>query len=356
MCCGLARYIMLIQMQHIPLGGSAVAQRSGDKALEQGMCAVGAALELRVELCTQMEVAAGQLHSLHQMAVRACAGNDQPGVLHLLPEVVVEFIAVAVALPDLALAVTLGHLGAGRHCAGILAQAHGAALGDVALLIRHQGDDVVGTVRGELAGIGVLVAQHIAGKFNDHDLHTKADAKAGHMVLAGVLSGLDHALDAAVAKAAGHDDAVHVCKSFLAGSLIGQILAFHPADLHLTVVLKPGVVQAFHHREVCIVQLDVLAHQCNGAGLAAGGNAGDYLLPLGQVSGGNIQMQLLHHHIVQTVGVQHQRALVETGHGQVLDDALRFDVAEGADLAADIAAHAAVCAQDDDIGAYAHAL
>ena len=38
------RYIMLLQMQHIPLGGSAVAQRSGDKALEQGMCAVGAAL------------------------------------------------------------------------------------------------------------------------------------------------------------------------------------------------------------------------------------------------------------------------------------------------------------------------
>ena len=320
------------------------------------MCAVGAALELRVELCTQMEVAAGQLHSLHQMTVRACAGNDQPGVLHLLPEVVVELIAVAVALPDLALAVALGHLGAGRHRAGVLAQTHGAALGDVALLVRHQGDDVVGTVRGELAGIGVLVAQHIAGKFNDHDLHTKADAKAGHMVLAGVLGGLDHALDAAVAKAAGHDDAVHVRKSFLAGSLIGQILAFHPADLHLTVVLKPGVVQAFHHREVCIVQLDVLAHQCNGAGLAAGGNAGDYLLPLGQVGGGNIQMQLLHHHIVQTVGVQHQRALVETGHGQVLDDALRFDVAEGADLAADIAAHAAVCAQDDDIGAYAHAL
>ena len=55
-----------------------------------------------------MEVAAGQLYGLHQMAVRASAGNDQPGVLHLLPEVVVELIAVAVALPDLALAVALG--------------------------------------------------------------------------------------------------------------------------------------------------------------------------------------------------------------------------------------------------------
>ena len=55
---------MLLQMQHIPLGGDAVAQRSGDKALEQGMCTVGAALELRVELCAQMEVAAGQFYGL----------------------------------------------------------------------------------------------------------------------------------------------------------------------------------------------------------------------------------------------------------------------------------------------------
>ena len=47
------------------------------------------------------------------------------------------------------------------------------------------------------------------------------------------------------------------------------------------------------------MQLDVLAHQCNGAGLAAGGNAGDHLLPLGQVGRGNIQVQLLHHHIVR---------------------------------------------------------
>ena len=146
----------------------------------------------------------------------------------------------------------------------------------------------MGTVRGELAGISVLVAQHIAGKFNDHDLHTKADAKAGNTVLAGILGGLDHALNAAVAKAAGHDDAVHIRKGFLAGGLIGQILAFYPADLHLTVVFKPGMVQAFHHREVSIVQLDILAHQCNGAGLAAGGNAGDHLLPLGQVGRGNI--------------------------------------------------------------------
>ena len=54
--------------------------------------------------------------------------------------------------------------------------------------------------------------------------------------------------------------------------------------------------------------------------------------------------------------MQHQGALVEAWHGQVFDDALGLDVAEGADLAADVAAHAAVGPQDDDVGADAHAL
>ena len=56
---------------------------------------------------------------------------------------------------------------------------------------------------------------------------------------------------------------------------------------------------------------DRLAHQRDGAGLAAGGDAAHHLLPLGQVGSGHIQLELLHHDLVQTTGVQHQRALVQ---------------------------------------------
>ena len=83
-------------MQQAALLAGTELERCRDEALEQRMSAVGAALELGVELGTQMEVPAGQLYGLHQMAVRAGAGNDQAGVLHLLPEVVVELVAVAV--------------------------------------------------------------------------------------------------------------------------------------------------------------------------------------------------------------------------------------------------------------------
>ena len=43
-----------------------VLERSSDKALEQGMCAVGAALEFGVELYAHMEITTGQLNSFHQ--------------------------------------------------------------------------------------------------------------------------------------------------------------------------------------------------------------------------------------------------------------------------------------------------
>ena len=98
------------------------------------------------------------------------------------------------------------------------------------------------TLGGELAGVGVGVAKNMAGKLHDHDLHTEADAEVGNIILAGVLCGLYHAFDAAVAEAAGDDDAVHVRKGFLAGCLVGQVLALDPLDLHLTVVLEAGVV------------------------------------------------------------------------------------------------------------------
>ena len=43
----------------------------------------------------------------------------------------------------------------------------------------------------------------MARKFDDCDLHAEADAEVRDAALARVLGGQDHALDAAVAKAAG---------------------------------------------------------------------------------------------------------------------------------------------------------
>ena len=60
---------------------------------------------------------------------------------------------------------------------------------------------------GELRAVRVGPADGVARKLDDGDLHTEADAEIGTPFLARVLRGEDHALDAAVAEAAGHQHA-----------------------------------------------------------------------------------------------------------------------------------------------------
>ena len=105
--------------------------------------AVGTALELGVELDSHKEGVAGDLHRLHQTTVGRLTAESQPSHLQLGPVLVVELIAVAVALVDLRRAVAVGHLRARRDDAGVLAQTHRAALRLNALLVRHQVNDVV---------------------------------------------------------------------------------------------------------------------------------------------------------------------------------------------------------------------
>src|SRR6266403_328004 len=72
---------------------------------------------------------------------------------------------------------------------------------------RHQPDQRFGG-RAELGGIGLLDADEIARRFDDSHLHAEADAEIRHVALAGELRRADLALGAALAEAAGHQDAV----------------------------------------------------------------------------------------------------------------------------------------------------
>ena len=104
------------------------------------MRAVGAALELRVELDADEPLLLRLLHNLHEPAIRGQACQTQARVHQLGTKLVVELIAVAVALGDLRC--TVGRAGQRilRQHAGILAETHRAALGGDAHLIGHERD------------------------------------------------------------------------------------------------------------------------------------------------------------------------------------------------------------------------
>ena len=234
---------------------------------------------------------------------------------------------MAVALADLALAVQSAGTAVRRQHAGILAQPHGAALGGHAHLIRHQVDDGMGGLGRHLRGVGVGPAQHVAGKLNDGDLHAKADAQIGNVVFTGVPGGGDHALDAPVAEAAGHQNTAapgqHLRRVFLRHGL-----RVHPADMHHRAAGRSRVEQGFLHAEIGVVKLHVLAHQRNGDLPAGVFDIADHGGPVGHVRRRAGKTQLAAHDLIQTLLLQQQRHLIQRVRRGVLDHAILGDVAE----------------------------
>ena len=122
----------------------------------------------------------------------AGAGNDQALLLELGAELVVELIAVAVALVDLQPRRSTRPSGcpavmrAGVACPGAWCRPWSAT--PCWSGIRSM--TVVLALGGKLAGVGVGAAQHVAGVLHHRDLHAQADAEVGHAVLPGVPGGL----------------------------------------------------------------------------------------------------------------------------------------------------------------------
>ena len=104
------------------------------------MRVVGAALEFGVVLHRHAEAAGLVLDYLDQSAVRRLARQAQADILEVLAIGIIELIPVAMALGYVALTVNLFQHRARLDVARICAQTHSAALGQVALLVRHKRD------------------------------------------------------------------------------------------------------------------------------------------------------------------------------------------------------------------------
>ena len=242
---------------------------------------------------------------------------------------------MAVPLTDLRLAVQGAGAAVRRQHAGILAQPHGAALAADAHLIRHQVNNGMGGLGRHFGGVCVGPAQHMAGKFNDGDLHAQTDAEVGQIVFPGVSGGGDHPLDAPVAEAAGHQHAA------AAVQLLGHILRrnglrIDPPDVHHRAAGGTGMEQGFLHAEIGVVQLDIFAHQRDGDFLFGVFDILHHGRPMGHVRRRAIQPQLAAHDLVQSLLLQQQRHFVQGTGGGILDHALLRHVAEQGDLAAHI--------------------
>ena len=229
------------------------------------------------------------------------------------------------------------------------AQAHGAAHVLDALLLGQQVDHRERRLLVELPGVGARHAADGARELDDGALHAQADAQVGHVVLATVLDGLDLALDAAHAEAAGHDHAVGGAEAFGHGRR-RELLGVDPQDAQLAAVVDGRVLEGLPDRQVGLVELHVLADQRDGDRLVTGVDALDQRAPLGRGRARRGEAELAHHELVEPLFVHVQRHLVDVVDVARRHDGLGLDVAEEGDLVADAAAERLFGARHDDVG------
>ena len=269
-------------------GGGAL-ERIAHELAEERLRAQRARLELGVVLGGDEERVVGQLDDLDQAVVGRGAAEHEPGVLQALAQVVVDLVAVAMALVDHGLVVDRAGAGAVVELHRVGAQAHRAAHVPHFLLLRQQVDHRVGRLGVELGGVGAVHARHVAGELGDGDLHAQADPEVGHVPLAREAGGVDLALDPAHPEAAGHEDAVAGLELAL-GLLVVQPLRVDPADLHPAAVVGSGVVERLDHGHVGVRELGVLAHQRDAHGRGRGSSIRSTRSSQSDRSGGGASM------------------------------------------------------------------
>src|SRR5699024_4773238 len=108
-----------------------------------------------------------------------------------------------------------------------------------------------------------MVTDHVAGKFNDGKLHSKAKADEGNAMSAGVADGLDLSLDSAVAETSGHKDAAYVREELVCVFLCHG-LGVNPLDVHRCVRVDAPVFERFYNADVGVVKLDIFSYESNG--------------------------------------------------------------------------------------------
>ena len=144
----------------------------------------------------------------------------------------------------------------------------------------------------ELAGVGLREAADVARELDAGGLHAEADAEVRDVVFAGVADGVEHALDAALAEAAGDEDAVE------AGELGGVVVdfeafGFEPRDSELEVFCECAVDERFLEGLVAVFVLDVLADDGDGDFVERVVGAVDDVLPLGEVGFWGVDVEVL---------------------------------------------------------------
>lgn len=313
---------------------------------------VGLGLELGVELAGDVEFVRRQFDDFDQTFFRADGADDEAFGFELFAVVGVELEAMAMTLGDaIGIVVELCGLCAGKKDGLAGTKAHVVAHGGEFFLFFLQADNGMRGVFVELGGVGIGKAADVPCELDAGDLHTEADAEIGNVFFASILGGIDFALDAAISKSTGDEDAIDVADD-LGCNLIFHRFGVDLDDLDFGIVRGSRMDQRLVDGFVGVLELGVFSCYGDGDTVLGMQDALDEFFPVFQGGRwGVAESDFVHYEAVDFIATKVERALV---NGVIAiaegDDIFLIDVAEHRDLAAVVFIEVVLGAADDDVG------
>ena len=257
---------------------------------------------------------------------------------------------MAVALADFGLAVSFIRKGAGLEDAGPSAKAHGAAhfvdAEEFTKLVNH----AIGCLRIELSAVRLVEAGAVAGVFNGGALHSQADSEERSLVLAGVVDGVDHALNATLPETARNEDAIVAAQKFFGSLEAVDFLGFNPIDDGFVVVGETAVEKGFAQTLVSIFELDILADDANAYFAFGMMEALQHVEPRLHIGRTILEAEQAGDLCVEAFLAEFHRDFVNGFHIFHGDHAGFVDIAEESDLAFQVNGNVAIAAAQQDVG------
>jgi hypothetical protein len=216
------------------------------------------------------------------------------------------------------------------------------------VLLRQQVDHGVLRLRVELAGVGSLEPARGPRELDHRALEAQADPEIRHSPLADVPDRVDLSLDAAMSEPPGNEHAVDA-REDLRDRIAHELVGCDPGDLHAGAVMEPTVPKRFDHRQVGVAEVDVFPDDGDAHRLGGAVDAVRQHLPVREV-GPALDPEMASDVVVQALGVEHERHLVDGVGVHRRDHARHGDVAEQRDLLLQVARDRAVAPAHDRVG------
>src|ERR1700676_1019392 len=189
--------------------------------------------ELGMKLAAHEVRMVRQFHHFDISPIRCRTGNAQTRGNHWLFVFPIEFVAMAVTLADLKLAVDFVCQRGGLNFAGPGSQSHGSTQFFYTAEFAEFIDHAMRRCGIELARICFRQSNYIAGKLDACGLHPQANSKVWNFIFARITNCNQHAFDAALTKTAGNENTVIALELRIIGVALAALksLRFNPVDL-----------------------------------------------------------------------------------------------------------------------------